>query len=112
MSASARRWLGAAFAVAAGIAIAWFDARPGFDAVGITVVALVLAAAVAVLIAGARTVRLTVQLGLLVGVWVPILELPGSAGAASLAAVGFALAGAAASALVVRLVPEDGFTVH
>jgi hypothetical protein len=101
-SAARRRWLGAAFAVAAGLAIAWVDSRPGFDATGMTVTALVLAASLAVIIGGIRTFGWALVLGCLAGVWVALLELRGAPGAASLAALVFALAGALGGAAALR----------
>jgi len=112
LSATGRRGLGALFAVVAGVAIAWVDSRPGFDATAITVLALVIAAAVGVVIAGARGVGPALLIGVLVGAWIPLLELGGSPGAASLAALGFAVTGALGGVVAVRLLPGGGFTVR
>ena len=110
-TARGRRWLGLLFAAGAGIAIAWVDSRPGFDAVGSTVITLILAAWLAVLIGDIRSVAVAMLTGLLVGIWVPLLELSGSSGAASLAAVAFALAGALGGVAMVRL-RSGGLPVH
>jgi len=90
-------------AVGSGIAIAWMDSRPGFDATGVTVVALVVAAGVAVVIARARSLPFAALLGGLVGIWVPILELGGSAGGAPLAAPLFSIVGALGGAAAERM---------
>jgi hypothetical protein len=102
-STNRRPVVGTLFAAGAGLAIAVVDSRPGFDAVGLTVVALIAAAAIAVVLAGARRLTPAAFLGLIVGIWVPLLELPGSAGPASLAAVAFAIAGALGAAAALRL---------
>jgi hypothetical protein len=69
-------------AIVAGIAIAYVDSRPGWDDTGITAAALAIAALIAVLIEGSgRPVR-AAAIAVLVGIWVPILEIaaPGSNG--------------------------------
>ncbi len=111
-SAATRRRLGLIFATVAGIALAVVDSRPGFDAVGITVVGLIGTAALAVVISATRAIAAAVLLGLVSGMWVPILELDTSAGFASFAAIGFAIAGALGGTLVVRLLQGGGITVR
>jgi hypothetical protein len=93
-------------AVGSGIAIAWMDSRPGFDATGVTVVSLVVAAGLAVVIASARSLPFAGLLGVLVGIWVPILELGGSAGGAPLAALVFSVAGALGGAAAARMLGD------
>ena len=75
---SSRAWLGPVLslvvAVVAGIGIADVDSRPGWDSTGITAGALALAALIAVLIDGSgRAVRVA-AIAVLVGIWIPILE--------------------------------------
>ena len=82
------------------------DSRPGFDATGVTVVALVVGAGLAVLIANGRSLAFAALLGVLVGIWVPILELGGSAGSAPLAALLFSIAGALGGAVAVRMLSD------
>lgn len=72
--------------------IAWIDSRPGFDDTGVTAVGLALAAGVAAYVGG----RLPWLWALATGIWVPLLEFTGPAGSASLAALLFSGAGAAA----------------
>ena len=93
-----REWLLVVVAVAAGLAIGFLDSRPGWDDTGITVGLLILAAGTATGISGRRPWLWA----LLVGVPTPLLELPTGGSAASLAAVGFAAAGAVAGWLVAR----------
>ena len=109
--AGLRRSLGALFGAGAGIAIGLADSSPGFDATGLTVVGLVTAAFLSVVVAGTRSVGVALLLGLLVGISVPILELRGSAGAPSMAALAFALVGALCGAAAVRM-RSGGITVH
>jgi hypothetical protein len=98
-----RRWLGVAFAVAAGLAIAWVDSRPGFDATGITVTTLVLAASLAVIIGGIRSFGPALLCGCLAGIWIPLLEIGGPAGPASLVGLILAIAGATVGAAAMRI---------
>jgi len=69
-------------AIVAGIPIAYVDSQQGWDDTGITAAALAIAALVAVLIEGSgRPVR-AAAIAVLVGIWIPILEIaaPGSNG--------------------------------
>jgi hypothetical protein len=78
--------------VAAGIgaAIAFVDSRPGWDDTGITVGLLVVAAGAVAAVSGRRPW----VWALLVGAWTPAVEIATGGSAASLAALGFAAAGA------------------
>jgi len=69
-------------AVVAGLGIAWFDSQPGYDATGVTATALAIAALVAVLIEGSGRVVRVAALAVLVGIWIPIIEIaaPGTYG--------------------------------
>jgi hypothetical protein len=100
--ASRRSWLAALLATVSGIALALVDSGPGFDATGLTVVGLVVAAFLAVVVAGTSRLAVAVRLGILVGAWIPILEFGAGAGAASLAAIVFAVAGSVAAFATLR----------
>ncbi len=84
-------------AVVAGLAIAVLDSRPGWDDTGITAVLLAVAAGLVAAASGRRPWLWAV----LVGMWVPVLEIPATgeggpilalaiAGIAALAGYGFA----------------------
>jgi hypothetical protein len=96
-----RTAIAAVLAVAAGLAIAFVDSRPGYDATGITAVALFGSAALATLIAGERPVLWA----LLVGVWAPLIEITTLGNAGSLLALLFAGAGAAVGFVIGRRRP-------
>ena len=80
----------AAIALAIGIALAWMDSSPGFDAVGITVGLLILSSA---LVAGAAG-RWPWLWALLIGAPIPIAEVPPTGGTAPFVALAFAAVGA------------------
>jgi hypothetical protein len=89
-------------AIVAGIGIAYVDSRPGWDDTGITAALLALGALVAVLLEGSgRPVRVA-AIAVLVGIWIPILEIaaPGSNG--PLLAFVFSAVGAFVGWVVVR----------
>jgi hypothetical protein len=92
----------AAVASVAGIAIAWLDSRPGFDATGITVVSLAVASAAIGFVAG-RSPWLWARL---VGAPTPLLEVPASRDAGPLAALAVAAVGALAGWAARRLPDE------
>lgn len=83
-----------------GLGIAWLDSRPGYDATGVTVVLLLAGALAVAAVSGRRPWLWAVQ----VGVWVPLFEIGGPSGIASLAALVVAGIGAALGYLVARLV--------
>jgi hypothetical protein len=89
-------------AVVAGIGIASVDTRPGWDDTGITAGLLAIAALVAVLIEGSGRVVRVAAIAVLVGIWIPILEIaaPGTSG--SLLAFVFSGVGAFIGWVVVR----------
>jgi len=95
---TARTMLAACVAVAAGVAIAFVDSRQGHDATAITIGLLVVAAGAAAIMAG----RWPVLWGALVGIWVPLMELPQGGSTGSLAALAFAVAGALAASMLAR----------
>ncbi len=76
-------------ALAAGIGLAWFDTRPGWDDTAVTVVSLVVGAAVAASLSGRRPWLWA----LLVGLPIPIAEVPGGQ-LAGIVALVFAAVGA------------------
>jgi hypothetical protein len=98
-------WIGrrdGALAVAAatiGLAIGYFDSQPTWDDTGITVSLILLTSAMVAGLSGRRPWLWA----LLIGVWVPIFEIRGSAGAASLLALLLAVAGAAVGYVLVRV---------
>jgi hypothetical protein len=98
-------WAGLVIAAVIGIAVGWMDSRPGFDATGLTVALLVTGAGVCSLLVsrpGRSRLWLPVLAALLVGGWVPLFELAGPGGAASLASLLFAAVGAAGGYLAAR----------
>jgi hypothetical protein len=97
-----RQALGVGLGLIAGLALAWMDSRPGFDATGLTAVGLLATSLVAVLVSGGRGIGSIVLIGVVVGVWIPIVEIPGVGAAAPLMALVFSIAGAATGALVTR----------
>jgi hypothetical protein len=88
----------AAIAVVGGIGIALVDSRPSFDDTGITAVALLLVAALAAALDGRRPLLWAV----LVGAWIPLLEIPAARSSAPLAALVFAGIGAVVGHLAAR----------
>jgi hypothetical protein len=91
-------------AVVAGLAIVFIDSSPNFDDTGVTAIGLAIAAFVVVLIEGTGRALRVAMLAVLVGVWIPVLEIapPGSYG--PLLALVFAGVGAVAGMLVIRAV--------
>ena len=88
-------------ALAAGLALARVDSRPAFDDTGVMAVALALAAFVVVLLDGSARALRAAMLAVLVGIWIPVLELsPVSSG--PLLALGFAAAGAGTGLVALR----------
>ena len=105
--ATPHRWrqpLLAVIAITLGLAIAWVDSRPGWDDAGITAVGLLTAGAVTAALSGHRPLLWAV----LVGVWTPLLEIPASGEAASVIALGFALAGSLLGYGLARLSSRSG----
>jgi hypothetical protein len=86
-------------AAAAGVAIAYVDSRPSWDDTGITVSLILLTAAIA---AGVSRRRPWLW-ALLIGLPLPLLELWGPAGAASLVAPLLAFIGASAGYGIARV---------
>jgi di/tricarboxylate transporter len=79
------------FALVAGVAIGLMDASRGFDATGVTVVALLVAGAIATLLEGSGSLLRAVVLIVLIGGWIPGFEsqsLPSSAAALLFAGIG------------------------
>jgi hypothetical protein len=81
-----------------GLVIGYLDSRPTWDDTGITVALLLLTAALTAGFSGRRPWLWA----LLIGAWVPILEIGGPAGVASLAALAIAAAGALGGYALVR----------
>ena len=93
-------------AVAAGLAIAVLDSRPGWDDTGITAVLLALTAFAVAAAAGRRPWLWA----LLVGAWTPLLEILASGATGSLLALAIAAVGAFAGYGLARLLvrPAEG----
>jgi len=102
-------WIGrrdGALAVAAaaiGFAIGYFDSRPSWDDTGVTVSLILLTSAVLTGISGQRPWLWA----LLVGGWVPLFEIWGRGGPASLVALVVAAVGATAGYALVRVAQPD-----
>jgi hypothetical protein len=91
--------VGLIVATIAGVAIALVDSSQGWDDTGVTVFGLFLAAAVSAAIAGGRPWLIT----LLVGGFVPLVEIPRGGAGASLFALLFAAVGAGVGAVLGRV---------
>jgi hypothetical protein len=87
-----------------GVGIAWMDSRPTWDDTGVTAVALVGGAAIFAAISGRRPWLIA----LAVGVWVPIFEIRGPAGVASLAGLVFAAIGAGIGYAIIQATRPGG----
>ena len=89
-------------AVAAGLGLAYVDSQPGYDATGVTAAGLAIAALIAVLIEGSGRVVRVAALAVLVGIWIPIIEIaaPGTNG--SLLSFIFSAIGAFIGWVIVR----------
>jgi hypothetical protein len=93
-----------ALAIVAGLGLLMLDSGPGYDDTALTAIGLALAAFAVVLIDGSGRVLRVATLAVLVGIWIPVLEIapPGTYG--PLLALAFAAAGAIAGMLVLRSV--------
>lgn len=99
MSQRRRDLIAAIVAIGFGLAVAWMDSRPGFDATGITAGSLLIAGGVAAFIARRRPWLWA----LAAGIWVPLFEIRDVAMLAPLAALVFAGVGAGAGWFAGRL---------
>ena len=87
---AARQWIGrrdgllAVVAGTIGLTLGYLDSRPSWDDTGITAALLLLSSAMAVGLSGRRPWLWA----LLIGTWIPIFEVWGSASLASLVALG------------------------
>lgn len=90
-------------AMAAGLGLAFVDTSANFDDTGIAALGLVLAAFLVVLIDGSGQVLRVAMLAVLVGIWIPVLEIatPGQFG--PLLALVFSAVGATGGLLLIRL---------
>jgi hypothetical protein len=86
---------------AIGLVIGYADSRPTWDDTGVTMALLLLSSAMAAGISGRRPWLWA----LLIGAWVPLFEVAGPSGLASLAALAVAAAGAFGGHLLARLSP-------
>ena len=98
-------WIGrrdallAAAAASIGLAIGYVDSRPTWDDTAITVSLILLTAAIVAGLSGRRPWLWAV----LIGAWVPLFEISGSGGPASLIALVVAAVGAVVGYLLVRV---------
>ena len=88
--ASVRALIAIVVAIAAGIGLVILDSSPGYDATGITAIGLAIAAFVVVLIDGSGRALRVAMLAVLVGIWIPVLEIAPPGTYAPLLALGFA----------------------
>jgi hypothetical protein len=93
-----------ALAIVAGIGITIVDASPGWDSTGITAGALAIAGFVVVLVEGSGRILRVAVLAVLVGIWIPVLEITPAGAYGPLLALVFAAAGAVAGMLVIRAI--------
>jgi hypothetical protein len=93
-----------AMAIIAGIGVTIVDASTGWDSTGITAGALAIAGFVVVLVEGSGRVLRVAMLAVLVGIWIPVLEITPAGVYGPLLALVFAAAGAIAGMLVIRAV--------
>ena len=90
MSQGRRDLIAAVVAIGLGLAIAWMDSRPGFDATAITAGSLLVTGGIAAFISRRRPWLWA----LAAGAWVPVFEIRDAAMLAPLAALVFAGVGA------------------
>ncbi|TAL06432.1 MAG: hypothetical protein EPO00_11110 [Chloroflexota bacterium] len=98
MSQRRREIIAAVVAVGFGIAIAYMDSRPGFDATGITAGSLLVTGLVAAFIGGRRPWLWA----LATGIWMPVFEIRDASMWAPLAALVFTGIGALIGWLAAR----------
>jgi hypothetical protein len=86
-----------------GLTLGYLDSQPSWDDSGITAALLLLSSAMAAGISGRRPWLWA----LLTGSWIPLFEVWGTAGLASLAALGVAMIWAFGGYLLVRISPSQ-----
>jgi hypothetical protein len=97
-----RSLLAIGLAILAGLALTVLDTSAGYDDTGITAVGLAIASFVVVLIDGSGRVLRVAMLAVLVGIWIPLVEIASLDSFGPFAALGFAAAGALVAMLVIR----------
>ncbi len=97
-----RAVLAAIVAIIAGLLIAVLDSQPGFDATGITAFGLAIVGLVAVLIDGSGRPLRVAMLAVMIGIWIPLVEIAPPGAFAPLLALIFSAVGAAAGLLVLQ----------
>ncbi len=95
--------LAAIVAIVAGLLIAVLDSHPLFDATGVTAFGLAIAGFVAVLIDGSGRPLRVAMLAVMVGIWIPLVEIAPSGAFAPLLALVFAAGGAALGMVALRV---------
>jgi ethanolamine transporter EutH len=103
------QWLGrrdgalALVAVTSGLTLGYLDSRPSWDDTGITAGLLLLSSALAAGVSGRRPWLWA----LLVGAWIPLFEVIGAGGLASLAALAVSTVGAFGGYALARVTSAD-----
>jgi predicted acyltransferase len=106
---AAGHWIGrrdgllALVAAAISVTLGYLDSRPSWDDTGITAALLLLTSAMSAGLSGRRPWLWA----LLTGVWIPVFEVWGTAGLASLAALGVSTIGAFGGYLLLRMSPPQ-----
>jgi hypothetical protein len=104
---AAGHWIGrrdgllALAAGAIGLTLGYLDSRPSWDDAGITAALLLLSSAICATLSSHRPWLWA----LLIGIWIPLIEIRGAAGLASLAALAISTLGAFAGYRLVRVRP-------
>jgi hypothetical protein len=104
------QWIGrrdgllALVAAAIGLTLGYLDSRPSWDDTGITAGLLLLTSAMVAGLSGRRPWLWA----LLIGIWIPLLEVWGAAGLASVAALAISTVGAFGAHLLVRVGGSGG----
>ena len=106
---AARHWIGrrdgllALVVAAIGLTLGYLDSRPSWDDTGITASLLLLTSAMGAALSGRRPWLWAI----LAGIWIPLLEIRGAVGLASLAALAISTLGAFGGHLLVRASARD-----
>jgi hypothetical protein len=97
------RYLILSAAAIIGLSIGWVDSRPAWDDAGITAMALLSTSAIFGMLGRTRPWRWAI----LIGIWVPLIEIARSGNFGSLLALVFTFVGAYGGALLRRLLEQN-----
>jgi di/tricarboxylate transporter len=103
-----RAILAAIMAIVAGLLIAVLDSQPGFDDTGVTAAGLAIAGFAAVVIDGSGRPLRVAMLAVMVGIWIPLVEIAPAGTFAPLLALAFAATGAALGMVALRVMRPAG----